>query len=79
MIKRIPVSQTIVGMYLVRPDGNWMDHNLWSGKFLIRDTTQLATITGCGATHVWIDTARGLDVASGRATVPGVARPQPGA
>ena len=62
MLKKIPVGRVTIGMFFVRPDGSWLDHGLWIGKFMIRDAQQLASVRECGVSHVWIDTDKGRDV-----------------
>lgn len=65
MHKRIAVSQLRLGMYIHEFCGSWMEHPFWRTAFLLDDPDDLRRIIDCGITEVWIDTARGLDVAAG--------------
>lgn len=66
-------------MFFVRPDGSWLDHGLWIGKFMIRDAQQLASVRECGVSHVWIDTDKGRDVDEGVAVTAAPVRVAPAA
>jgi len=63
MLKKIPVSQVRLGMHLHALEGAWIDHPFWKTKFIIRDREDLAKLKASGLTGVWIDVAKGLDVA----------------
>ncbi|RYF22219.1 MAG: DUF3391 domain-containing protein, partial [Comamonadaceae bacterium] len=65
MLKRISVQHLSLGMYLHQFCGSWMDHPFWKAGFVLKDPKDLARIQGTGIHEVWIDIARGLDVASG--------------
>ncbi|HQR04809.1 MAG: HD-GYP domain-containing protein [Proteobacteria bacterium] len=67
MRKRISVDQLRTGMYLQEICGSWMEHPFWRKSFLIREVKDLQTLRDCGITEVWIDTAKGKDVAEGQA------------
>jgi cyclic di-GMP phosphodiesterase len=71
MLKRISVRDLSLGMYLHQFCGSWMDHPFWRSGFVLKDPNDLARIRETAVREVWIDTSRGLDVASG---VPGVSR-----
>ena len=64
MLKKIPVSQVRLGMHLHALEGAWIDHPFWKSKFIIRDHEDLAKLQSSGLTGVWIDVAKGLDVAA---------------
>ncbi len=64
MIKRISAEDLRPGMYLQKLEGNWMAHPFWRSTFLLKDAGQVAEVHASGIRDVWIDTAKGLDVAS---------------
>ncbi len=68
MLKRIHVQHLSLGMYLHQFCGSWMDHPFWKAGFVIKEPKDLARILGSGIQEVWIDVARGLDVAGGVAS-----------
>lgn len=63
-LKKIPVRALRLGMFLHEFCGSWMDHPFSNTKFKLVNTADLATIKSSAITEVWIDTARGLDVAN---------------
>ena len=65
MLKRIKARDLVLGMYVQEFCGSWMDHPFWRAKFLLNDLSDLGRIPATTITEVWIDTARGLDVAKG--------------
>ncbi|MEW6314179.1 MAG: HD-GYP domain-containing protein [Pseudomonadota bacterium] len=65
MLKRIPSKQLRVGMFLHELCGSWMEHPFWRSTFLIKDPQDIRRIIDAGIGEVWIDTGKGLDVASG--------------
>jgi putative nucleotidyltransferase with HDIG domain len=67
MLKRIPVEQLRLGMHVHEFCGSWMDHPFWRNAFLLDSDKDLETIRTTGIREVWIDTAKGLDVAGGHA------------
>lgn len=69
MLKRISVRDLSPGMYLHQFCGSWMDHPFWRTGFVLKDPKDLARIRDTAIREVWIDTSRGLDVASGVAGV----------
>ncbi len=69
MLKRISVRDLTLGMYLHQFCGSWMDHPFWRAGFVLKDPKDLARIRDTAVREVWIDTSRGLDVASGVAGV----------
>jgi putative nucleotidyltransferase with HDIG domain len=62
MLKKIPVDQARVGMFLHRLDGAWMDHPFWKTRFTISDPDDLARLCASAVKFCWIDNALGLDV-----------------
>lgn len=63
MLKRISVQQLKVGMHLKEFCGSWMEHPFWRTGFVITDPKDIAAILGTSIKEVWIDCAKGLDVA----------------
>lgn len=53
-----------MGMYIQELCGSWMEHPFWKSSFLLDEAKDLKTLRECGIHEVWIDTSRGLDVAS---------------
>ncbi len=64
MLKKIPVDELRVGMYLHDFDAGWLDHPFWRTRFVLRDPADLAKVRGSSVRAVWIDVSRGLDVAA---------------
>src|SRR5690606_7141235 len=68
-LKRVPVSQLQVGMYVHELCGSWLDHSFWRSRFLIANDGHLSRLRGSKLEWVWIDTDRGRDVDA--ASLPG--------
>ncbi|MBM7062282.1 HD-GYP domain-containing protein [Pseudomonas sp. UL073] len=66
MLKRIPVSNLVTGMYIHEFCGTWMEHPFWRTRFLLDSGKDLQRIRDSGIAELWIDTAKGLDLPSGR-------------
>ncbi len=64
MRKKINVSDLKTGMFVDEFCGSWMDHPFWKSSFKLSQQKDLVTIQKSGVREVWIDTAKGLDVAS---------------
>jgi len=77
MLKKIPISQVQIGMFVHGVEGPWLEHNLWKTRFLVKDEATLARVRGCGAPECWIDVAEGNDVAPERPAVVPAAQPAP--
>ncbi|CAJ0693915.1 Cyclic di-GMP phosphodiesterase [Ralstonia mannitolilytica] len=77
MRKRIAIEDLRVGMYLDEFVGSWLDHPFWRARFRVEDAAQLQRLRTSGVREVWIDTARGTDVAAARALPTAVAPPAP--
>lgn len=69
MLKKVAVQQLRVGMHLKEFCGSWMDHPFWRAGFVITDPKDIQTILGSNIREVWIDCAKGLDVANGERAV----------
>lgn len=65
MLKRIPICDLRVGMYLQELVGAWLDHPFWRSSFKIGDAQTLEKIRASGIREAWIDTRKGLDVDGG--------------
>jgi putative nucleotidyltransferase with HDIG domain len=63
MIKKIPVSQLEVGMYVHEFTGAWLDHPFWKARFKVQHPADLQKIRESGISELLIDTRRGTDVA----------------
>lgn len=61
MIKKLPVSELKVGMYVSDLDANWLEHSFVSNQFLIKDEDDILRIEQDGLRHVYIDTEKGSD------------------
>ncbi len=68
VLKRIPVSDLMVGMYIHEFCGSWMDHPFWKGRFLLDSERDLQRVRESDVAEVWIDVAKGVDVAEGQAS-----------
>ena len=62
MLKKIATRQMVIGMYVDRLCGSWLDHPFWKKAFLVTEAKQLDLIRRSAVREVWIDTAKGRDV-----------------
>jgi len=62
MLKKIPVAQVRLGMYLQALEGAWVDHPFWRTRFVISNKADLDKLRESNVTEVWIDADKGLDV-----------------
>ena len=62
MLKKIPVKQLTVGMFVHSFEAAWLDHPFWRERFLIKESAQLRKILESGIQYCWIDASKGLDV-----------------
>ena len=69
MLKKISVDQLTLGMHLKEFCGSWMEHPFWRTGFVISDPKDLVTIRASSIKEVWIDCAKGADVAPGEVSV----------
>lgn len=67
MLKRISVTQLRLGMFVKEFCGSWIEHPFWFSRsaFLLDDPRDLQRIQASSIKEVWIDSARGADVAEG--------------
>lgn len=61
MLKRIPVTDIKLGMYISEFCGSWMEHPFWKTKFLLENPNDLESIRASGISELWIDVELGLD------------------
>lgn len=57
MLKKIPVSQVRLGMYLHKLEGPWLEHPFWRTRFVIDDPHMLQQLHHCGIAECWVDEA----------------------
>lgn len=69
MLKRINVQHLVVGMHIKEFCGSWMEHPFWRTGFVLRDPQDIVRIRESSIKEVWIDCAKGLDIAPGQPTV----------
>jgi len=69
MLKKIPVEQLRLGMHLQAFCGAWLEHPFWRTKFVLSDPHDITLVLESSIREVWIDVAKGIDVAAG--TEPG--------
>ena len=62
MIRQIPVSELLPGMYVVDLHKNWLDHSFWRQRFEIRNEAHVRELVAEGIANVSIDTNRGIDL-----------------
>ncbi|WP_082411582.1 HD-GYP domain-containing protein [Methylogaea oryzae] len=60
MIKRFPVEQLQVGMYVCRIERGWVDTSFWSDGRTIDSEAELCRLREC-CQYVYVDTAKGSD------------------
>jgi HD-GYP domain-containing protein (c-di-GMP phosphodiesterase class II) len=63
VLKKIPVKQLTVGMFVQGFDESWLKHNFWRTRFVIKDAATLQEIHKSGIANCWIDVSKGDDVA----------------
>jgi putative nucleotidyltransferase with HDIG domain len=63
MLKRIGVEHLRIGMFIHEMCGSWMDHPFWRSSFKLEDQKVMQQILDSSVKEVWIDAAKGLDVA----------------
>jgi len=68
MIKKIPVQELKLGMYVHDLNVDWMSHPFLRDQFLLSDEADLIKIASLGVHEIYIDTDRGLDASSNAPT-----------
>jgi len=64
MIKKIPIEEIRIGMYLEKLPGSWLERSFWRSSFMINDVKTDKKIIETGCKYFWIDTEKGRDVAT---------------
>ncbi|MDR3158010.1 MAG: HD-GYP domain-containing protein [Zoogloeaceae bacterium] len=62
MIKKIPVSNLLPGMYIHDLNCDWIEHPFLTNSFPVDGKARIAKIRSLGIHEVYIDTDRGLDI-----------------
>lgn len=62
MLKKITSKQLLVGMYIQKLGGSWMEHSFWRKRFLLDDPNDIQRVIESDITEVWIDTTKGRDL-----------------
>jgi HD-GYP domain-containing protein (c-di-GMP phosphodiesterase class II) len=62
VLKKVPVNQLTVGVFVHGFDESWLKHPFWRSKFLIKDQTALREVQQSGIPNCWIDVSKGQDV-----------------
>lgn len=62
MLRKIPIQQLRIGMFVHEVCGSWLDHPFWRASFKVQDARQLKQLAV--VKDVIIDTSKGLDVDS---------------
>jgi HD-GYP domain-containing protein (c-di-GMP phosphodiesterase class II) len=70
MLKKISVDQLRPGMFLHGLCGAWLDHPFWKTSFVIRGDEHIRKLLDSPVREVWIDVAKGIDVAEFSETAP---------
>jgi HD-GYP domain-containing protein (c-di-GMP phosphodiesterase class II) len=68
-LKKVPVNQLTVGVFVHGFDESWLKHPFWRSKFLIKDPSALREVQQSGIPNCWIDISKGQDI--------GVGKPEP--
>lgn len=68
MLKRISAKDVQLGMFINELCGSWIEHPFWRTQFLLTSTKDLKTLQTSGVEEVWIDIAKGGDIAADAAT-----------
>jgi HD-GYP domain-containing protein (c-di-GMP phosphodiesterase class II) len=64
VLKKVPVNQLTVGVFVHGFDESWLKHPFWRSKFLIKDTSMLREVQQSGIPNCWIDVSKGQDIAA---------------
>lgn len=63
MIKKVPVSELRLGMFVHDLNIGWMAHAFLRPRFMLKREEDLQTLRASGVVEVYIDTVKGLDLA----------------
>ncbi|MEK6663205.1 MAG: HD-GYP domain-containing protein [Pseudomonadota bacterium] len=64
MLKKIPIKQLRLGMFIQTLGGRWMDHPFWRSSFKLTKAEDWQALIESGVPDLVIDTDKGLDVES---------------
>jgi putative nucleotidyltransferase with HDIG domain len=73
MIRKIPIAELAVGMFIHEGAGDGITQSLWKAGFKVQHPVDLERICASGVTEVFIDTSKGRDIPSSPAVL--VTRP----
>lgn len=62
MIRQIPISELLPGMFVVNLHKPWLEHSIWRPRFAVQDEAQVRKLMVEGIAEVSIDTNRGIDL-----------------
>jgi HD-GYP domain-containing protein (c-di-GMP phosphodiesterase class II) len=82
VLKKVPVNQLAVGVFVHGFDESWLKHPFWRSKFLIKDVSVLREVQQSGIPNCWIDVSKGQDIPAEKApqaAAPAPAKRQPSA
>lgn len=65
MIKRVPITDVRVGMYVSDQNNDWVPHNTRNRRGIIRNEETIRKMQQMGVTAVYIDTSKGMDAVHG--------------
>ncbi|TNE76654.1 MAG: HD-GYP domain-containing protein [Gammaproteobacteria bacterium] len=65
MIKRIPISELKVGMYITDLNNDWIPHNTRRKRGVIKKEETIVKVRDMGVKFVYIDVSKGLDCQDG--------------
>ena len=77
VLKKIRVEDLRLGMHIHELCGPWLEHPFWRTKFVITEMKDLRSVRESGITELWIDVAKGLDVAAAETETPPAAPVEP--
>lgn len=69
MLKKIQVADLRLGMHIHEFCGSWMEHPFWRSNFVVDDPEDIRRVRESGIHELWIDVAKGVDVAASQAAV----------
>ena len=75
MRKKINVEDLVLGMHIEEMVGTWLENPFWRSSFVITKAADLALIRASRIHEVWIDNAKGIDVANVAVTDPDLPTP----
>lgn len=64
-LKKIPVAELKVGMYLYALSGSWIEHPFWRSKFIIEDPNDILLIEKSTVLDAWIDVEKSVGESQG--------------